>query len=101
MPIMPAFPWLFEDEVNSARTPDKMAALRKVGVPYTDEDIAGATAAVNGKSELRHFIETMGPGVGLFDCDYYSITSEHEVPREARTKVELGVVKTIIGSGTP
>jgi len=39
--------------------------------------------------------------VGLFDCDYYRITAEHEVPKEARTKVELGVVKTIIGSGTP
>ncbi|MEE4143328.1 MAG: PilX N-terminal domain-containing pilus assembly protein [Halieaceae bacterium] len=42
----------------------------------------------------------VGSSVGLFDCDYYRITSEHEVPREARTKVELGVVKTIIG-GTP
>jgi hypothetical protein len=39
--------------------------------------------------------------VGLFDCDYYRIAAEHEVPKEARTKVELGVVKTIIGSGTP
>lgn len=38
--------------------------------------------------------------IGLFDCDYYRITSEHEMPKEARTKVELGVVKTIIG-GTP
>jgi len=39
--------------------------------------------------------------VGLFDCDYYRIDAEHEVPKEARTRVELGVVKTIIGSGTP
>ena len=39
--------------------------------------------------------------VGLFDCDYYRIAAEHEVPKRARTKVELGVVKTIIGSGTP
>ncbi len=41
-----------------------------------------------------------GSSVGLFDCDYYRIASEHEVPKEARTKVELGVVKTIIGGGT-
>jgi hypothetical protein len=40
-----------------------------------------------------------GSSVGLFDCDYYRIASEHDVPREARTKVQLGVVKTIIGSG--
>ena len=29
-----------------------MAALRAVGVPYTDEDIAGAKAAVDGKKEI-------------------------------------------------
>ena len=49
---MPAFPWLFDDEVNSSRTPDKLAALRMVGVPYTDEDIAGATQAVDGRKEI-------------------------------------------------
>ncbi|MEP0202124.1 MAG: cytochrome-c oxidase, cbb3-type subunit II [Halioglobus sp.] len=49
---MPAFPWLFDDEVDSSRTPDKLAALRMVGVPYTDEDIAGATQAVEGKKEI-------------------------------------------------
>jgi len=49
---MPSFPWLFDDEVDSSRTPDKLAALRMVGVPYTDEDIAGATQAVDGKKEI-------------------------------------------------
>ncbi len=49
---MPAFPWLFEAEVNGERTGKKMAALRSVGVPYTDEDIAGASAAVEGKKEV-------------------------------------------------
>ncbi len=53
---MPAFPWLFEDEVNGARTGGKMAGLRKVGVPYTDEDIAGASAAVDGKKEIDALI---------------------------------------------
>ncbi|GAB5452063.1 MAG: cytochrome-c oxidase, cbb3-type subunit II [Halioglobus sp.] len=49
---MPGFPWLFENDVNSAKTGKKMAALRMVGVPYTDEDIAGAAAAVEGKKEI-------------------------------------------------
>jgi type IV pilus assembly protein PilX len=39
-----------------------------------------------------------GYSVGLLDCDYYLVESEHEVPRKARTKVDLGVVKTIIGT---
>jgi len=49
---MPAFPWLFENEIDADVTPGKLAALRKVGVPYTDEDIAGAKAAVEGKKEI-------------------------------------------------
>jgi cytochrome c oxidase cbb3-type subunit 2 len=39
---MPAFPWLFDNIVTGEHTADKMRALRKVGVPYTDEDIASA-----------------------------------------------------------
>lgn len=49
---MPAYPWLFDKEINGQRTGKKMAALRKVGVPYTDEDIAGAARAVEGKMEI-------------------------------------------------
>ena len=49
---MPAFPWLFDREINGDVTGTKMASLRKVGVPYTDDDIAGAGAAVAGKKEI-------------------------------------------------
>jgi len=48
---MPAFAWLFEAEIDGNRTADKMRALRLVGVPYTDVDIAGARMEVAGKSE--------------------------------------------------
>lgn len=43
---MPAYPWLFNDKVDGSITPKKMEALRIVGVPYTDEDIANAKEAV-------------------------------------------------------
>ena len=49
---MPSFPWLFDNDINSEITGTKMASLRTVGVPYTDEDIAGASAAVTGKKEI-------------------------------------------------
>lgn len=49
---MPAFPWLFDKELSGDKTGAKMAALRAVGVPYTDEDIAGAKAAVEGRKEI-------------------------------------------------
>ena len=49
---MPSFPWLFDNDIDGSITGDKMSALRTVGVPYTDEDIAGAAAAVEGKKEI-------------------------------------------------
>jgi len=39
---MPAFPWLFEKVVTGKDTAAKMRTLRRLGVPYTDEDIATA-----------------------------------------------------------
>jgi cytochrome c oxidase cbb3-type subunit 2 len=53
---MPAFPWLFDNEIDGSLTGAKMAALRKVGVPYTDDDISGAQAAVAGKKEIDALI---------------------------------------------
>lgn len=53
---MPGFPWLFENTINGAKTGGKMSGLRKVGVPYTDEDIAGASEAVAGKKEIDALI---------------------------------------------
>ena len=49
---MPAFPWLEDALVDAGETPKKLAAMRTLGVPYTDDDIAGASASVEGKTEL-------------------------------------------------
>ncbi|MBR9908915.1 MAG: cytochrome-c oxidase, cbb3-type subunit II [Gammaproteobacteria bacterium] len=53
---MPAFPWLFDNILDGKHTGKKMAALRSVGVPYTDADIAGAADAVNGVTEMEALI---------------------------------------------
>ena len=53
---MPRFPWLADAKVDGALVASKMTALRKIGVPYTDEEIAGAAAAVEGKTELDALI---------------------------------------------
>lgn len=34
--IMPAYPWLFENDVDVATTNSKIYAMRKMGVPYAD-----------------------------------------------------------------
>ncbi len=53
---MPAFHWLAEAKLDGNDTAAKMKALRAVGVPYTDEDIAGAADAVKGKTEMEALI---------------------------------------------
>jgi cytochrome c oxidase cbb3-type subunit 2 len=50
--IMPSFPWLFDTIISGEQTPKKMRALRTVGVPYTNEDIADAEEAVKGTTEI-------------------------------------------------
>jgi cytochrome c oxidase cbb3-type subunit II len=50
--IMPAYPWLNENLVNDETIGDHMVALRKVGVPYTDEQIKAAGADIKGKTEM-------------------------------------------------
>jgi cytochrome c oxidase cbb3-type subunit 2 len=59
---MPAFPWL--DRPLSVNIGDHMAALRIVGVPYSDGDISGASAATAGKTELDALIAYL-QGLGL------------------------------------
>ena len=49
---MPAFPWLFTNVVSGEDTAAKMRALRTLGVPYSDEDIAGADS-VFAKGDVR------------------------------------------------
>lgn len=60
---MPAYPWLFDAQLTGADTAGKLAALRTLGVPYTDADIAGARDAVAGRTEseaLITYLQTLG-----------------------------------------
>lgn len=54
--VMPSFPWLFTNKIDPTITPKKMIALREVGVPYTDEQIANASDAVRGKTEIQALV---------------------------------------------
>jgi cytochrome c oxidase cbb3-type subunit 2 len=53
---MPAYPWLEKATVAADEMPARMRALRRVGVPYSDEEISGAVDAIRGKSELDALI---------------------------------------------
>ena len=61
---MPAFPWLARNKVDAEATVVHMKALRKVGTPYSDEEIAKAPEALENKSELDAVIAYL-QGLGL------------------------------------
>jgi cytochrome c oxidase cbb3-type subunit 2 len=61
---MPAYGWLAKQWVDANGTADKMRALRKVGVPYTDEDILGAADLVRDKTEMDALVAYL-QGLGL------------------------------------
>ncbi|MGE0485940.1 MAG: cytochrome-c oxidase, cbb3-type subunit II [Gammaproteobacteria bacterium] len=50
--IMPGYPWLERTAIDPESIAPRMEALRMLGHPYTDEQIAGAAKAVEGKTEL-------------------------------------------------
>ncbi|ABX35414.1 MULTISPECIES: cytochrome-c oxidase, cbb3-type subunit II [Delftia] len=49
---MPAYTWLEKNKVDDTVVAQHMSALRKVGVPYSDEEISGAAEQVKGKTEM-------------------------------------------------
>jgi cytochrome c oxidase cbb3-type subunit II len=60
---MPAYPWLSKTVLNGDDVAPKMRALRTLGVPYTDADIAGGKDAVKGKTEqdaLITYLQSLG-----------------------------------------
>jgi cytochrome c oxidase cbb3-type subunit 2 len=63
---MPAYPWLGKTEADAAILPAKMKALRMLGAPYTDEEIAKSTEEVKGKTELEAviaYLQVLGTAV--------------------------------------
>ena len=63
---MPEYPWLEKTAVDHEAVARRMSALRMVGVPYTDEQIAGAEDEVKGKTEMEALIAYLqGLGTAL------------------------------------
>jgi cytochrome c oxidase cbb3-type subunit 2 len=63
---MPAYPWLVTQAVDSSHTETKLKVMRTLGVPYTDDDIAGAVASLKGKTEmdaLVSYLQVLGTAI--------------------------------------
>jgi len=60
---MPAYPWLEQNKADAGSIATHMKALRAVGVPYTDQEIAQGPAQLKGKTEmdaLIAYLQAMG-----------------------------------------
>ena len=61
---MPGYPWLAGKKLDAADVQARMRTLRRLGDPYSDADIAGAPAAVEGKTEMDALIAYL-QGLGI------------------------------------
>lgn len=53
---MPGYPWLAENRLDGEDTQRKLEVMQLYGVPYTDEEVENAAAAVRGKTEMEALI---------------------------------------------
>jgi cytochrome c oxidase cbb3-type subunit 2 len=67
---MPTYAWLSNDTIDANLTPDKLRLMRRLGVPYTDADIAAASAAVSGKTEMDALIAYL-QGLGVASKEWH------------------------------
>ena len=61
---MPPYPWLEANKLDGADIAARIRALRMLGDPYTDADIAGAPKAVADKTELDALVAYL-QGLGI------------------------------------
>ncbi len=54
--IMPGYPWLESAGLDGSDIQAKMETLRRLGVPYTDEQIEAAPQALEGRTEMDALI---------------------------------------------
>jgi cytochrome c oxidase cbb3-type subunit 2 len=64
---MPSFPWLAKRKVDADQVATRMRVLRKLGHPYTDEQISDAAAAIGDATELDAmiaYLQALGTNIG-------------------------------------
>ena len=53
---MPRYPWLAKTRANAEDIEAKLTALKRLGVPYSEEQIASSRKALEGKTEMDALI---------------------------------------------
>jgi len=64
--IMPAYPWLLRSDLDFERIPGRVGVMRTLGVPYSEQDAAGAEQAAREQAAtIAADIEAQGGPQGL------------------------------------
>ncbi len=67
---MPTYGWLAERTIDASLTPRKLALMRRLGVPYSDAEIAQSAAQVSGKSDMDALIAYL-QGLGTASKEWH------------------------------
>lgn len=84
---MPAYPWLQKTVITGQNVEQRMRVLRTLGVPYTDEEIAAAPKAIEGKTEedaLVAYLQGLGVGVRKAQLAKQAEEAKAEAARKAQ-----------------
>jgi cbb3-type cytochrome oxidase cytochrome c subunit len=74
--VMPRYPHLLKDPIDDALVEAKMRAMRTVGVPYTDGEIATAKAAIAAQAQaIASEVEAQQGPPGLADREITALTA--------------------------
>jgi cytochrome c oxidase cbb3-type subunit 2 len=60
---MPAYTWLARTPADADGMPARLGALRRLGIPYSDAEVAASAEAVRGKTEadaLVAYLQSLG-----------------------------------------
>jgi cytochrome c oxidase cbb3-type subunit I/II len=74
--IMPPYPWLLKKAADFEAIPSRMRALRTVGVPYTDEQIASAVGDAKAQAKgIADEVASQGGYADLADKEVVALTA--------------------------
>lgn len=72
--VMPNYPWLEKATIDGPGVAKRMSAMKTLNVPYTNDDINGAEAEVQGKTEmdaLVAYLQVLGTMIKLDEAIDY------------------------------
>ncbi len=76
---MPGYPWLLTESIDASDIQDRMRALRRLGDPYTDEEIAAAPEMLARKTGMHALVAYL-QGLGVHHDAPASVQQDAAAP---------------------